>query len=493
MFFRQGVLVLAALLFVVRCICGAVIASEASGRPEPGAVLSASALEDDLDFMMQTLEEVHPNLYAYTKQSVIQQQVASLRADMRRPMTMRAFGLRASQIVAAFKDGHTRVELLHDNTGTGLCFPLNLRKEGDRIVAVATYGDAIHVPMGSELLSINGRPMRQVWEEFGSTMSAEREAYRDLIVSRQLPIDLWTICQLDSPYSLELKAPGAQQSTRLLVHGISYEALRHAAGCEAEAPPFEFEVLRDEKVGLLHFRSFEDLGKFIPFVKTMFTTIKASGVSDMIIDLRENGGGVSILGDELLKYLADRPFRTNERVETRVSRQIIEWWEHGIFERFTFDEETKRAIAEEAKELKAQRMGGLRVSEGETRQPAPNPLRFGGRLWVLIGLRTFSSASDFAAVIKDMKLGTLVGEETGGLASCYGDSYPFELPNTRIEVEVSHKYFVRSGGFDDGHGVLPDYEARETPTDTTRGEDAVLVRTLQLIRTRAQHPPQRIP
>lgn len=485
--FSKGAVLVATLVLGQRCLSGSDLASnKATDGTQPAPMSGITALERDLDFMVRTLEEVHPNLYAFTPKSVFQKQVAALRGDLSTPMTTRVFALRISRLVAGLKDGHTRVELTNDNTGTGLVFPLRLRKENGGIVAVGGFGESIRVPARSELVSINARPIGQIWDQIASVMSAEREAFKNYLVSCQIPLDLWNICQIDSPYSLEIVVPGHTQATRLVVDGIAYGEYSHALGLDAQAPPFEFEVLDHEKVGLLRFRRFENLGEFIPFLETMFSAIKKTGVSDLIVDLRENGGGNSILGDELLKYIIDKENRTRARVETKVSKQIIDWWEHGLSERFSLDAETKRVLQQEASELKAVRIGEMRIREATARDPVNSPLLFTGHLWVLTGIRTFSSASDLAAEIKDMKLGTLVGEETGGLASCYGDSYFFMLPNTQIEVAVSHKYFLRPGGFDDGRGVLPDHEVKADPVEMAKGNDAVLERTLELIRDRGQ-------
>jgi len=88
----------------------------------------------------------------------------------------------------------------------------------------------------------------------------------------------------------------------------------------------------------------------------------------------------------------------------------------------------------------------------------------------------------FATTAKDYGFATLVGEETGGLATHFGDVYTFHLPHTRLRIGVSHKYFLRPSGGDDGRGCLPDVEVRTTPEDRALGRDPVLERTLALIR-----------
>jgi C-terminal processing protease CtpA/Prc len=107
---------------------------------------------------------------------------------------------------------------------------------------------------------------------------------------------------------------------------------------------------------------------------------------------------------------------------------------------------------------------------------------FEGNIYLLIGNYTFSSAADFAAVFKDFRWGTLIGEETGGLATSYGDILPFTMPYSQLNFGVSHKYFVRPAGFDDGKGVLPDYEVKQTSADLKEGIDTVLEFTKNLIK-----------
>lgn len=45
----------------------------------------------------------------------------------------------------------------------------------------------------------------------------------------------------------------------------------------------------------------------------MFADLKAQGIQNLIIDIRNNGGGDSELGDELLKYLLAKPFHNMKK------------------------------------------------------------------------------------------------------------------------------------------------------------------------------------
>ena len=56
------------------------------------------------------------------------------------------------------------------------------------------------------------------------------------------------------------------------------------------------------------------------------------------------------------------------------------------------------------------------------------------------------------------------------------------MPCSELNFGVSHKYFLRAGGFDDGRGVIPDYNIQQTSDDIAKGVDTVLEFTKELIR-----------
>jgi len=123
------------------------------------------------------------------------------------------------------------------------------------------------------------------------------------------------------------------------------------------------------------------------------------------------------------------------------------------------------------------------VYRNSLKKPKKNDLLFNGNIFVLTGSQTFSAATDFAAMTKDLMIATIVGEETGGLASSYGDVLPLTLPNTGLRLGVSFKYFVRCGGFDDKRGVIPDVVIRADPHSVLQGVDQAVQAVLEIVRS----------
>lgn len=81
-----------------------------------------------------------------------------------------------------------------------------------------------------------------------------------------------------------------------------------------------------------------------------------------------------------------------------------------------------------------------------------------GRLFALIGRRTFSSAMMNAYQLRVAAGCRLVGEPTGGSPNGYGEVRQFRLPNSRLVVQYSTKLFK---GPRPGDSVLPDVAVGE--------------------------------
>ncbi len=91
-----------------------------------------------------------------------------------------------------------------------------------------------------------------------------------------------------------------------------------------------------------------------------------------------------------------------------------------------------------------------------------NKNRFKGNTYLLTSHMTFSSAASFSWAFKYFKMGTVIGEETGGIAVCFGDIINQVHPNTKIEYSGSHKKFYHYGATEsDTHGTIPDFTIPE--------------------------------
>lgn len=95
-----------------------------------------------------------------------------------------------------------------------------------------------------------------------------------------------------------------------------------------------------------------------------------------------------------------------------------------------------------------------------------------GRLFVIIGRRTFSSAILNADRLKEGTRAIFVGEPTGGSPNHYGQVMSFELPNTGFSVSYSIKYFHYLDT--DKTSLEPDILAEQAFDDYVSGRDPAM-------------------
>ena len=150
-----------------------------------------------------------------------------------------------------------------------------------------------------------------------------------------------------------------------------------------------------------------------------------SGVTKVIIDVRNNAGGDSDVCEELLSAMGMR---------------VPEYGEYA-------------------------RKSPLAVAQyGETNywntiaQPNPGTAQgnFNISLAVLTNEFTFSSANMLAVWVQDGKLGTVIGYLSANSPSAYGDVLPFQLKNSGVKGQISYKRFLRPNTGADQHMLHPD-------------------------------------
>ena len=95
-----------------------------------------------------------------------------------------------------------------------------------------------------------------------------------------------------------------------------------------------------------------------------------------------------------------------------------------------------------------------------------------GRLFAIIGRETFSSGLMAA---RDLRAAgaKLIGEPTGGKPNSYGEVKSFVLPNSRVTVRHSSKYFTLASG-SDASSIEPEIRIDLTPAHYFARRDPVL-------------------
>ncbi len=459
---------------------GCAIVSDAKW-PEPipenelDRVFTPQDLARDLADARAFIETVHPAPYQRVAKEQIDVAEKAALAGIDKTLTRREFAPRLERFLAAYGDGHTGGGFPNEDfskfarTG-GRFVPFDAVLDGDAVRAEPVYEAVKDLAAGDRLVAIDGKPIEEWVARLAETSSGPSD-WRRAQATTNLRAGLWLEGVVPPVDVVWEKADGRIVERSL--QGIIWHA-RDEGSARANAD-FDFRVL-DGHVGLIDFRRMNGRDEWLEFLEATFRRVKDENLAGVIVDLRANGGGNSVLGSDLLEYLTDRPYKMAARKDWKSSgpcreflkARVSAWvrwlplqWFHPIGWKFWGAEE-----------------GEIVAFESEEMHPAPAndaPLRFHGPCVFLIGPRTFSSALMLADAVKTSRLATTMGEETAECPTGYGEVIPFRLPRTRLVMQVSTARFVRANGnAEDGSGVEPDVEVKPNAEDIARGIDTAL-------------------
>jgi hypothetical protein len=390
----------------------------------PYKMLSSEDMRADLDELFRQIEKYHPDPYMKRSKENVDRDRQALYQELGQPMTSVDFYRKIALLIDSLGDDHT-VVFPSNNTfqqidSYEMVFPLEVEFDGVKAYIIKNYTGNPDIPLGAELLTINGTPL--------STIQS------NLIVDPgfNFTYKLWLLNGSSHEYQIALLPPGETTPDNFTVPGRTYEEIYKQEPTSETREEVTYRTLPNEKIGILTLNDFMSI--YEP-VKQAFSQIQKDGVQDLIIDIRENGGGHMESLDLFMNYLTDQSYQKCHKCA------FIHPWED--------------------------------VSN-----------RYHGKIYLLIGPDTYSAAVLLANILQDHKLATLIGEETAETSSfcAYVMIGGEPLPRTGLKYMVSSQCYIRPNGTVDGRGVIPDMIVETTINDRITGSDPVLDYTLKMIR-----------
>lgn len=456
-------------------------------------------LLEDVAFLFSTIETIHPDPYDVFDPSEAAKTRHTLEDSLRDGMSRLEFWRLATPVVAQLRDGHTRLGAPEEewnhvwSTGSKV-FPLVLAFDRTGAMVRADLSNEGCFPPGTKIRRINDRSVAELVREGQATMSFERDAVRLWALNRRQTEMIFLVWGWTGSFTVvaELASGETVMATLPSITSEAWLSAAEAAGLRAADPssPYSFSIEADGQLGYIDFRSHSDPVAFKRFLEEAFTALRDHSPRALVIDLRHNAGGSSELGDQLVEYLTDRSVRQFSRINVRASAavkeqhrarlpRLLRWLPNGVF----------RLLHKDLGALLSAPNGAIVNWIPEEQNSGSNVLRWNGPVFALVGLNTFSAAADLTALLQDYDLATIVGEETGGLASSYGDFLSMPLPHSKLKLDVSTKFYVRPSGVVDRRGVVPDLLVPASG-DVELSDDPAVHRILEDLATGSREPLQ---
>jgi hypothetical protein len=452
------------------CVFLALLTPHLSGA-EPVERIPAEKALEDTKFLFEAIERVHPEPlarirpddYLALKKSIREAIQAESGKDQSIAVERLAYHL--YRAAAALSDGHTSLGYKCELSGTstrGVRFPpFALRHQGLRLVIdQSTNADVV----GHEIVEIEGALLPLFLAPVIERLSAESLPFAlSRFEGRQ---DVWwylsdligerKVLRFTTVDPSGKKRTWSEKTLSWMEYAPLVKKLRSGRIARMNRG-FDLKFLQDGKIAYLNIPTFAwPRPDSLEPLERKLKEVIASGATGLILDVRENGGGDSAAGEMVMAHLAKHRIRTFSAMKIKLCREVLERKKFAKY---------------------AQLEGMVMTSQIPERRPFKQKKVFTGKVVILTSGNTFSAASSFAAMVRDYERGFIVGTETGGHASTFGDSIKLRLPHSKLRLSVSYKQFFahvpRPG--DDRHGLLPDVVASAKNLRPFRGDpDPVL-------------------
>ncbi|MBX7513382.1 S41 family peptidase [Qipengyuania sp. GH38] len=458
---------------------------------------TAQEAREDLQVLFTRLQKEHVNLFARRSKAEYEARLQELLSRIDGPIKKSEFHLMLHEAMAFGNIGHSKTEAAladvfgHIGNG-GKIIPLSIVYRGDRMITDNWTGTSDALPPGSRITALAGVPVEEFENGVRKIVSADTLRLLRTQVEMGMPAYLYLKFGPVDNLLVDYIAPNGEAGShriKAVTFGEMY-SLQDARALPRPTRKPGARIHRDLGEGIFYLQPGpfsatkaergEDgdaylIEPFRAFISEAFAAMAESEAQDLIIDLRDNGGGDASFSDLIIARLIDNPYRFASRYEVRAGPNTKAVWFDRPRDRETLAGRIAAAVAD------AEDGEVVSIELPETQPIADNA--FGGRVWVLVNRHSYSNAAVIAALMQDLGIATIFGEETADLPTTYGAVETFDLPHSGSTIIYPKAYMVRPSGSEETRGVVPNFLI--APTHVGESQDLMLqVATRQILLSR---------
>lgn len=386
-------------------------------------VYSRQEIESDLNQLVDYLK-THPKLYEFISEEEFNNMVKIQASSITDEMKTSDFYRIAQTIVAEVGCVHTalfddRPDSLPDNL---FKLPLVLSFFENDLLVMENYKYERNktISAGSRILEINNVPVETIKETLWNCVSADgyNSSYKKRKLMTSFAYRYREAYGVDNKYTIQFIPPGKDAPRTITLHVDDQKPSDKTLDSKHMKNNLQFSVNNELNTAIITIKSFSFYGSDLPyfknFVDSCFEQINTQKIENMIIDVRDNGGGDPHCASYLINYISEKPinYYTEE----------FSWF---------------------------------------TNQPRPDSIKFSRFLktpYILINGGEASTTGHFCALVDYHNLGIFVGEQSGSTYTCNGSQKNLRLSNTELMLIIAQETFqVDVENMEKSIGIIPQY------------------------------------
>ena len=433
---------------------------------------------------------LHPGLLRYNSPSQIEARFDEFQRDWDAADDLAGRYLTLTKLLAALKCGHSYANFYNQKASVATTLfsgrnrlPFRFRWLGDQMIVIDGP-----LPRGSAILSIDGRPVANILKALlpltradGSNDGKRRQLLSVMGMDDYETFDIFYPLVFPVGDSFDIRSrtvDGEEMQTRLPAIDLitRQSARKKTASISLDAP--QWTVEHDGRTATLTMDGwavYKGRWDWKAWLDAAFEDMARRGTDRLIIDIRRNEGGLDC-GHEIIARLIDTPLAVNAYARRVRYRRVpddlapyCDTWDPS------FKDWGSDATPYDARfyDLKGDGDGPSVIQ--------PKGPRFKGRVFVLTSAENSSATFQFAQQMQQNRLGTLIGEQTGGnQRGINGGAFFFlRLPQSGLEADLPLIGYFPSSPKPDA-GVMPDIRILTSAKDVSLGRDAAMDAALKI-------------
>jgi len=267
-----------------------------------------NAWRTDIDVLQQQLEARHINLYHKISQQELTRQLAQVKTELPK-WSQAELRVQLMRVIKQIGDGHTQFAYWG---GEHHCYPFELRMFGDelRLVGIERQYQAL---LGATLVAIDDMPIKQLQALITPILQGVENSYSEqqrlvetirvaevlqgLRISKNLQQAKFTFKLSDGKsQSIHLNSLAADQFAKRELVSLKLSRPAHFIRHKISNKSIDLLLNQNSRTAYLDFHHYPGFLEMKGFADDLVSLLREEKIRNVIIDLRNNGGGDFFVG-----------------------------------------------------------------------------------------------------------------------------------------------------------------------------------------------------
>ncbi|MBU1011785.1 MAG: hypothetical protein KKG99_02165 [Bacteroidetes bacterium] len=381
--------------------------------------------QKDIDILIEKIDKYHPRPWTQIFRNDFLKQANIIKSNQKRWDNDR-ITLELMKLVALLKDGHSQI-WLNNQDNFNLWYPVRIENFSDGMYVTGVsekYKDLLYC----KVIDFDGKNCEEVYRAVGSILAVDHEVGISQHITNYLSnatvLNLLGIVKTRHKMSLNVKFPDGRID-KLVIEASEWTGLFNWAWVPSQVPT-------NDKTVTMYTNHLDSLPLFLQGIVDRERDYWYRLSDDNKYLYFQFGNCTAESGDESFSDFTKRMFDEYDKNSKSIEKFIVD---------VRYNEGGDGSIVNELVKEFIKRKNNLSR----------------GKLFIITGKYTFSTATNFIGQMLEYTQAITVGDiASGGLNWC-SDTYKFVLPNSQLIVDISTMYWQKGFANDTRGYYPPDY------------------------------------